>query len=556
MITKKKYRPNYRIRKAYWTAFVVSMSYVRLSFFSKFAGKAYYEARITNLHLRNAERIKVAILELEGLFIKVGQLLSILSNFLPESFQAPLEALQDQIPARPYAEIEKRIEDELGAKPEEIFLEFDKTPLAAASIGQVHRALLKDNTAVVVKVQHVNIEEIADVDLKVMKQLVNLASRFFKIKGMEYAYTQVETMIREELDFTREAASMQAVAENLKEVEGVNIPQVQGEFSTARVLTSTFCAGVKINQLAQIKEWDIDLHELGTRLVEVFCKMVFVDGFYHADPHPGNILVQEDGSLVLLDFGATGSLQPAMREGFLKLIEAAAKNDEEKIIEALIALGFIPNDRASEKIAEKVITAFRNFLQNEVEFDGLNFKNLKVNPLQSSLFNLISEIGFQGIANTVQVPKDYVLLNRMATLLLGICNTLDPHINPIEVLRPYFQSFVLGGKEEMVQFIKGIFQETATTLLSIPTDFRQVLNKAKRGELELQIPSEQQKIKLFYSMGQQLIFSLLLVAALGFAYLFHQSEAPTLTNWCLGASGLFTFLFLRAWKGARQAARS
>ena len=171
------------------------------------------------------------------------------------------------------------------------------------------------------------------------------------------------------------------------------------------------------------------------------------------------------------------------------------------------------------------------------------------------MFNLISEIGFQGLANTVKVPKDYVLLNRMVTLLLGICNTLDPHINPIEVVRPYFQTFVLGDKEDMMKFVKGIFKETATTLISIPTDFRQVLSKAKKGELELQIPSEERKIKLFYALGQQFIFTLLLIAALSFSYLFYQAGETKLLNWSLGASGLFGFLFLRAMRKAGKALR-
>ncbi|MFK8006761.1 MAG: ABC1 kinase family protein [Saprospiraceae bacterium] len=546
MANKKIYSRGYRIRKAYWTAFVVMMSYVKLSLLSKIFGIQFYQKRIGALHLKNANRVKKAILKLEGLFIKVGQLLSILSNFLPEAFQEPLEALQNQIPPRPFKEIEQRIEKELGKKPNELFSFFDKNPLASASIGQAHRATLEDGTQVVVKVQHANIEKIAEIDLQIMERLTNLTAYFYKVKGIEFAYTQVQKMIREELDFKKEAIAMERVQKNLSGENGLIIPSIQKAFSTTRVLTTTFCEGVKINDLETINKWNIDKKDLGNRLVHAYCQMVFGDGLYHADPHPGNILVQKDGTIVLLDFGAVGTLQQEMRDGFLKLIEAASQNDSEKIIDALQSLGFIAYERNAEKIAEKVIVAFRNFLQNEVEFDGLNFKDLKVNPFQTSLFNLTTEIGLKGIANTVQVPKEYVLLNRMVTLLLGICNTLDSSINPIDVVKPYFQTFILGESGDMVQFAKDFIKKSATTLLTIPSDLGEVLNKARRGKLEIQMPSEVEKTKLLYALGQQLVFSILMIASFGFAYLFFQNGEIYFGKWILGASGFFGFLLIQA----------
>ncbi len=555
MSNKKIYSKGYRIRKAYWTAFVVMMSYIRLSFLSKIFGERFYQKRITALHLKNANRVKVAILKLEGLFIKVGQLLSILSNFLPEAFQEPLEALQNQIPPKPYQEIESRIVKELGDTPQNLFAHFDTTPLASASIGQAHRATLKNGTQVVIKVQHANIEKIADIDLKIIEQLTKLTAYFYNVKGIEYAYTQVAKMIKEELDFEQEAHAMTVVKENLKNEEGVLIPQVHKEFSTNRVLTSTFCEGVKINDLSKMEEWNIDKKELGNRLVHAYCQMVFSDGIYHADPHPGNILVQQDGTIVLLDFGAIGALRPEMRDGFLKLIEAAAKNDSEKIIDALQGLGFIAYDRNAEKIAEKVIIAFRTFLQNEVEFEGLNFKDLKVNPFQTSLYNLTSEIGLQGLANTVQVPKEYVLLNRMVTLLLGICNTLDSSINPIEVVRPYFQTFIIDDKEQMATYVKDFVKDSATTLLTIPKDLGDVLNKVKRGKLEINMQGEVEKTKLLYALGQQLIYAILMISTFGFSYLFFQNEQEVWMKWGIGFSIFFGFLFLRALRAGRKIKR-
>lgn len=555
MANKKFYSKRWRVRKAYTTAFVIIVSYLRLWLISKIMGNNYYERRLLPLHIKNANRVKKTILELQGLFIKVGQLISILTNFLPDAFEQHLEELQDKIPARPIEEIRDRIEQELGQTPEQLFIHFSETPIAAASIGQAHRATLRDGTDVVIKIQHKNIEKIAEIDLTIMQKLTHLTSWFMDIKGMDYAYTQVRKMIEEELDFTKEASSMQVIRENLKDELHFAIPEVHLEYSTQRVLTSTFHEGVKISNLAQLKVWDINQHHVAQRLLHAYCEMVFKDGFYHADPHPGNILVQEDGTIVLLDFGAVATLRPEIRTGFLELLEGAAKNDTDKIINAFKMLGFIADNRESEKMAEKMVDAFRNFIQNEIEFEGLNFKDIKVNPFETSLFNLIQDIGFKGIANTVQVPKDYVLLNRMVTLLVGICSTLDSNMNPIVEVRPYFQDFILGEKGDTVKFFKDIIQRTAANLLALPGDFHKTLTLIKKGQMEVQVIGEAKKTKLFYALGHQFIYTLLLIASAAFAYLFYKNNDIQLFYYALASGGLFLFLLLRSMRSAGKLKR-
>ncbi len=549
MNKQKIFQPGYRMRKAYWTAFIVLMSYFWLYLKGRIFGKKYYESKIIDLHLRNAERVKKAILHLQGLFIKVGQLLSILTNFLPKAFQEPLEALQNQIPARPFAEIEQQITVELGEHPEQVFAEFDRSPLASASIGQVHRATLKTGEKVVVKVQHLNIKSISDVDLTVMQRLVKITAYFFDIKGIEHAYTQVKKMIEEELDFEQEANSMQLIATNLKDEPNLFIPIVFSEYSTHHILTTKYCEGVKINDIQQLEAWNIDRTDLANRLVHAYCKMVFEDGFYHADPHPGNIMVQQDGTIIFLDFGAVAHLQPSMRTGFLALIDAAVKNDDDKIVAALRSMGFLAQGKDAQKAAAQIIDALRQFIQNEVQIEGLNFKDIKVNPFETSLYNLTKELGIRGIANTVQVPKEFVLLNRMVTLLLGICNTLDSNMNPIKVLQPYLQKYMLGEQGSTVQFMTDLIKGNLTNVISLPGEFNKTLKMAQKGELELKIEGIADRNRLFYVLGQQLIYTLLLIASLAFVYLFDQNGAAAMQSYSMWSSGLFAFLLIRSkWK--------
>ncbi len=551
MANQKIFRPGYRIRKAYWITFVVMMSYVWLFFKAKFLGKRYAEKRMLDLHLRNAERVKKTILHLQGLFIKVGQMLSILTNFLPKAFHEPLEALQNQIPARPYSEIEQQIIGELGDKPKNIFADFNETPLASASIGQVHRARLKSGEQVAVKVQHLNIEQIAEVDLRVIQRIVRLTAYFFDIKGIEHAYTQVKKMIEEELDFEQEAQSMQRIAENLKDEPALDIPQVFPEFSNQKILVTQFCEGVKISDTAQIEAWNINATDLANRLVHAYCKMVFEDGLYHADPHPGNIMVQADGTLIFLDFGAVASLQPYMRAGFLALIDAAVKNDDEKIIASLRSMGFIADRQNSQEIAEKIIDALRQFIQNEVQIDGLNFKDIKVNPFETSLFNLIRELGLRGIANTVQVPKEFVLLNRMVTLLLGICNTLDSQMNPIEVVQPYLKKYMLG-EQDFLKFITDLLKNNLTSALALPGELQRTVKKIQRGELQVHISGTTERNRVMYVLGQQFLYTSLLIVSLIFTYLFHNEGITQFKSYSILASALFILLLFRSmWKNRK-----
>ncbi len=534
------------MRRAYATALVVMASYGWLLLRKIVFGKKYYEKRILALHVRNAERVKTAILQLKGLFIKVGQMLSILGSFLPEEFQRPLEALQDKVPPRPFAEVRERIVREFGKEPAALFARFDERPVASASIGQVHRAQLPDGTEVAVKVQHAAIETIAAVDLRIIEKITRLITWFFDIRGMDYLYTQIRKMIEEELDFAREAASMTQIGENLNEEERIVVPQVHGGFCTRRVLTTTWYDGEKITHTAQLDAWQLDRRELAGRLLRAYCRMVFKDGLYHADPHPGNILVKPDGTLVLLDFGAVAQLSRQLMEGIPRLIEAAVRNDTGAMVEACQFMGFIAEGREAEKMAEKMILALRNFLQNEVELKGLNFKDIEIKPFDNSLFDLIREIGFTGIAGTVQVPKDWVLMNRMITLLLGICSTLDDTMNPLDVVRPYVKEFVMDERGNLVNFITGLLRRTVATSLGLPDELHRVLHKAKKGDLEIQTPDIREGAKLLYQVGQQFIYTLLIIAAGTFGFLFHQNGESRLANIAFGLAGFFLLLLLRS----------
>ncbi len=236
-------RTRFRFWRAHWTALVVILSYSRLSLLSRIRGRDYVDSIIAEVHRRNAKRIEQSILKLKGLFIKVGQLISIMTNFLPEEFRKPLESLQDQIPPRPSGEIQAQIEQELGKPLKELFASFDPPPLASASLGQVHRATLASGEEVVVKVQHADIDTMVRQDLHIIRRIMQLITRLVGIQGLDLVYRQVREMVLAELDFVREAASMQQIGENLRAVDNVHVPTVVDQFSSRRILTMHYCQG-------------------------------------------------------------------------------------------------------------------------------------------------------------------------------------------------------------------------------------------------------------------------------------------------------------------------
>ncbi len=549
----KIFSPSVRKRKAYYTAFRVFMSYLWLKIKSKFLGKNYFDRKINQLHLKNADLIKERVQELQGLFIKFGQLISNLSNVLPEEFRAPLEELQDHIQAKPYYEIEQTIKEQLGKLPEEIFTDFTKEPLAAASIGQVHRAKL-NGEEVVVKIQHRNIDSIAKADLTILKNLVKLHGFFMHMEGLEHTYEQVKLMIQEELDYKKEIQAMQKISDNLQEVPElrITIPKVYHQHSTSKILVASYCEGTNIGHLKEIKSWGVDLEDLAKRLLELYCKMILIDGFYHADPHPGNILVNKEGEIILLDFGAVAHLSEATKKAIPELIEAVVRNDTTDTVAALRKMGFLGSDKNSKAYVEKLIDIFKEFLQNEVQLDGLNFQNIQLNSGLSSIASIIRKVDLREVSNNIRIPKDYILLNRTIVLLLGNAFQLAPKLNILHVIRPYIQKHVLSQEDGLTELIINTFKNQITTAVSIPSDLSRYLKNANEQELEEEVRGVKNAIQKIYFLGQQFLYSFILVALVYFLNSASIPQTNFVHNIHLGLIIFFSFLLVRAfWRDGK-----
>ncbi|MCA9524203.1 MAG: AarF/ABC1/UbiB kinase family protein, partial [Myxococcales bacterium] len=315
--TGRRFRSLY----AYWITLRVIASYLLLRFVARLRGRDYMQRALRQRNIDNARRVEVAILRLQGLFIKVGQLFSIMTNFLPEEFRQQLEGLQDAVPPVAYDHIRLRFAEEFGKTPDELFAAFDRRAIASASMSQVHRATLPSGEEVAVKVQYPDVERLVRSDLKTFRRILRITNLFFPYQGAEAMFDEISQMLRAELDFAEEARQLEAIRDNFDGCTYAHFPRVFHELSTKRILTTEFLSGIKVTNVAELEAQGIDRAGIARMLIDMYCRQIFVDGLYHADPHPGNIFVLPGPKLALVDFGAVATVSLAMRHGIVEFLQ-------------------------------------------------------------------------------------------------------------------------------------------------------------------------------------------------------------------------------------------
>jgi ubiquinone biosynthesis protein len=279
--------------------------------------------------------------------------------------------------------------------------------------------------------------------------------------------------------------------------------------------------------------------------VRAYCQMVFVDGIYHADPHPGNILVGETGELIFIDFGAVAEVSRDMREGMPEFLEGVIRRDTEQLMKALRQMGFLARGH-DEDVSEKVIEYFHQRFQEEVKLESFNLESIKIDP-QKGLENLLDlrkmNLTVNELSGAFHIPRDWVLLQRTFLLLAGVCTELDPQLNPVEVVRPYLQEFVLGNRD-WTQIALEAGKGMAMQAIALPGDLRKYLNRAVRGELEVGVKGLTDGARLLYRAVRQALYAGLAVAFGWGALQLWMHGDRTIAKYSAGLGGLMLLLML------------
>jgi predicted unusual protein kinase regulating ubiquinone biosynthesis (AarF/ABC1/UbiB family) len=388
--------------------------------------------RWRRFHRRSARTIYDAAIELQGLILKGCQFLGSRADVLPREYVDVLSKLQDRVPPRPFAVVKEAVERELGAELAQVFRSFESIPVASASLAQVHAAELQSGERVAVKVQYPEIERLVKSDLANVRTLFRAVGLFEGDLDLMPLVDELAEHVPRELNFVNEGHNAEAIGRHFKGREDVGVPRIHWAFTTRRVLVMEYVDGIKITDLEGLREAGLDRARISQLLVEAYCEQILNQGFFHADPHPGNLLVQRLASgqprLVFLDFGLAKELPPRFRQGAMDFAAALLRGEPEAMAEALLALGFETRDGRPEGLLEiarfvlEVGQRFRHGVRLEGEI-GERFgreipDRIRENPI-------------------VRIPTHLVLLGRVIGLLSGVNRSLDARIDLARTIFPY-----------------------------------------------------------------------------------------------------------------------
>lgn len=497
------------------------------------------KAEDSPLHI--AGRFRMMLAELGPTFIKLGQVLSTRPDLLPAHFISQLELLQDQVPPVGFFEVRQTLETELRQSLESIFKAFNSTPLASASIGQVHEATLLTGERVAVKVQRPGIQKTIDTDLEIMYDAAGFLEnrtdwgKLYKIQDFisEFART-----IRDELDYIIEAKNADRFRENFKDDKDVLIPKVHWKLTTKKVLVLDYVEGSKIKATAELEQNGICKAEAARKLSKVFFKQILIDGFFHADPHPGNILISKEGIILLMDFGMVGHLDGWLKDRLVKIVLSILRRDINALLMVL------------SEFSSKPLKGDQHLFKRELYYLMDRYYNRPLKDIElSTLFRQLLEFSsrFQ-----IRPPQELILIARCFVLLDNIITQLDPDTSLLELAKPFGPRLFLEKftPENLKKALLEYLLDLTTAMTTLPGKATELLQMAGDGELRLRI--EQHHFDLFISrlviLGNRLSSSIIIAAIIiGSSLISFKTSASLFGHFPIAEIGFLTALVMGIW---------
>lgn len=428
------------------------------------------------------ERLRMAFSELGPTFIKLAQLLSSRPDLITKRFADEFKKLQDEVPPFPAEEAKRTIEEQTGLTVDKMFRSFDEKPVAAASIAQVHYATSMDGSEVIVKVQRPGIEEQIDSDINLLSTLANLLSkyvpesRFFNPQGIVEEFSRT---IKKELNFIEEARNANRFRKNFADSPDIYIPKMYAEFITRKILVMEKIKGVRIDDIAGIESMGLDRNHLAEIGVNAYFKQILEDGFFHADPHPGNIFVMQDGRIGLMDFGIVGRVSPDLREVIAKTLLALLNKDFDKLTDQYIELGLVSEEMDAGIFKKEFRADLSDFLE---PLYGLTLRELNFSEYIDTVTHL-------ALKHNMKIPSDLLLINKAMLIVENIAKELDPDFDFISEAEPYAANLIkqrLSPGRIYEKTVKNI-EEVADFALLFPKQLRQIIGKILRDDIHMKL---------------------------------------------------------------------
>lgn len=473
--------------------------------------------------LTRAERLRMALEELGPTFVKMGQILSTRPDLIPFEYIKELSKLQDQVPPFPYDDVRETIKSETGKLPKELFKHFDERPLAAASIGQVHRATLKDGEAVVVKIQRPGIHKIIEVDLEIMLHLAGLMERHLEELEAYRPSRIVEEFARsleKEINYKTEASHIERFARQFMDDETVHIPKVFRQMSTQRILTMEYVEGIKASEVERLQKEGYDLPEITRRGTGLIMKQIFDFGFFHADPHPGNILALPNNVIGLLDFGMVGRISRQEQEAFSDLVTQVVRGDEKKVADAVLNLTDYDKDPDRSEFERDFAELIDRHLYRPL-------KELEIGRLLQQLLEILTKY-------RLRLKQDLFLMMKALSTVEGLGAMLDPDFQLLKEAEPYIRHIQLRrfNPKTIAGDMIDTGSELFTLLKEIPREVRGILKQAKEGKVKIEFEHKGLEPMLFTHdrTSNRIAFAIVLAALIIGSSLITLSDIPPKWN--------------------------
>lgn len=393
-------------------------------------------------HRRNARRMYRGFVRLRGVYIKLGQILSIMGTFLPRSYTEELEGLQDEVPPHSYVTMARAFQRATGKQPTEIFVSFEKQPIAAASLGQVHEARSAAGERLAVKILYPNVADIIRVDLRVLGWALRVYRTFVPVQQIERVHEQLQDMLERETDLENEARCIERMSKNFAADPDVLFPRVHHEWSSKTVLTMSFMDGVKISKKDALASLGLDPYAVATKLTQVFYKQLFLDKFFHADPHPGNFFVQKgpDGQvrIVVLDLGSASEVRDTLADGMLDILSGLMTKNDDLVVRGIETMGFVAEggDRA---LLERTV---RKYFERLLNLNITDFSKISPDMAQQFAGNDIKRDELRELMKSIAYPDGWFYVERAAVIMFGLSSQLAPKLNTVQVGFPYVMRFL------------------------------------------------------------------------------------------------------------------
>jgi predicted unusual protein kinase regulating ubiquinone biosynthesis (AarF/ABC1/UbiB family) len=427
----------------------------------------------------NAEELAKDLERLGPTYVKLGQLMATRADLLPPAYIQALSRLQDDVEPFAFEEVERIVEGELGVRMSRAFQIFENVPLASASLGQVHKAVLRNGRSVAVKVQRPNIREQVLTDLEALREIAEFMDSHSAL-GRRYGFAAMldefrKSMLRE-LDYTQEARNLETLRANLAEYARIQIPAPVNDYTTSRVLTMDFIGGRKLTSLGPLAQLEVEGAELADQLIAAYLKQILVDGFFHADPHGGNVFLTEKGDIALIDLGMVGRVPATMQEELLKLLLAASEGRGDDAARSLLTLG----ERTDDELDE---TGFRRAVAEIVtENQGVALGQIRAGAVVIDLCKVSAD-------NGVRPPAELTMLGRALIALDEVTRTLDPHYDPNDAIRRQGGDILrrrLAGSTSQGNMFTSLL-EAREFVERLPGRVNRVMDALAEGELKLNV---------------------------------------------------------------------